>query len=178
MKKVRILAIFLILAMFICVLSGCKSSNNSKNGEATAKADVQPPREYQEPIEKYFKGLNKCDAEIYASAYPEFEDMASSVKDMRLSERKKSLERVYGDNIKYEFKILKEKEIDSRDLKKIEEYVKKRYKKNVKITKGYNVKTEQKIKGDEDFDYATDEITVLNIDGTWYITNMDLDTIE
>ena len=170
MKK-KIVGVLFILVAIMLLLTGCKSTDN-KSKEESAKADVQAQREYQDPIEKYFKGLNKCDADTYLSAYPEFMDKSETIKDRTLTERKRNLERTYGDNVKYEFKILSETEIKDSDLKNIEEYISDRYKEKIELKKGYKVKIEQKIKGDKDFDYATDVIYVYSIDGTWYVMDI------
>lgn len=133
---------------------------------------------YKSPIKKYFKGLNKCDADTYVAAYPDFLKKDDTYKDSTLKDRQKNLEKVYGDNVKYKYKILKKTKIEKKDLEKVQDYVKDKYKEQVKITKGFKVKTKQTIKGKEDYDYATDNMFVYKIDGKWYILDIDPEDID
>jgi RNA polymerase subunit RPABC4/transcription elongation factor Spt4 len=126
---------------------------------------------YKSPIKKYVKGLNKCDAESYMAAYPSFLKMET--KDKTLTERKKNLEKTYGDNVKYSYKVLKKTKISKDDLKKVKEAIQDKYKENVKVSKGFKVKVKQTIKGKKDYDYATDYAFVYKIDGKWYILDID-----
>lgn len=133
---------------------------------------------YKAPIKKYFKGLNKCDADTYVAAYPDFLKKADTYKDSTLKDRKKNLEKTYGDNVKYQYKILKKTKVEKKDLEKVQDYVKDKYKEKVKITKGFKVKMKQTIKGKEDYDYATDNMFVYKIDGKWYILDIDPEEIK
>ena len=133
---------------------------------------------YKAPIKKYFKGLNKCDADSYVAAYPDFLKKSDSIKDSTLKDRKKNLEKTYGDNVKYQYKILKKTKIEKKDLEKVQDYVNDKYKEKVKITKGFKVKTKQTIKGKDDYDYATDDIYVYKIDGKWYVLDIEPDDVK
>lgn len=133
---------------------------------------------YKSPIKKYFKGLNKCDADKYVAAYPDFTKKDESIKDKTLTERKKNLEKTYGDNVKYKYKILKKTKIEKKDLDKVKDSIKDKYKESVKVTKGFKVKVKQTVKGKKDFDYATDEMYVYKIDGKWYILDIDPENLD
>ena len=100
---------------------------------------------YKSPIKKYFKGLNKCDADTYVAAYPDFLKMET--KDKTLTDRKKNLEKTYGDNVKYKYNILKKTKIEKKDLEKVKDAIKDKYKESVKVTKGFKVKVKQTVKG-------------------------------
>lgn len=170
MKK-KTINVLLVLMLLILVLSGC--TKTKENGTKTnPKNETSQAREYEEPIKNYFDGLNKCDAKMYASAYPKFIQMEESIKDKTLKDRKKNLERTYGDNLKYSYEILSDKELKEYELEKIEDHIKDAYKENVTVKKGYEVKVKEKISGDKDFDEATDFTYVYNIDGDWYIINV------
>ena len=131
---------------------------------------------YKSPIKKYFKGLNKCDADTYVAAYPDFLKMET--KDKTLTDRKKNLEKTYGDNVKYKYNILKKTKIEKKDLEKVKDAIKDKYKESVKVTKGFKVKVKQTVKGKKDYDYATDSVFVYKIDGKWYILDIDPENLD
>lgn len=75
----------------------------------------------------------------------------------------------YGKNIKITYKITDKEKIDKDDLKKIEKSYQKKNKK-AKVTDGYKVTLDMKIKGSKDDDKNNGtEINVLKIDGKWYV---------
>ena len=133
---------------------------------------------YKSPIKKYFKGLNKCDADTFVAAYPDFLKKDETYKDKTLTERKKNLEKTYGDNVKYKYSILKKTKIEKKDLEKVKDEIKDKYKESVKVTKGFKVKVKQTIKGKKDYDYATDYMYVYKIDGKWYLLDIDPEDID
>ena len=176
MKK-KVVSVLFVLLIIMLVLTGCKKANENETQKEnkTSEKTTTEVKEYQEAIEKYFKGLNECDAKVYASAYPDFEKKAESVKDKSLYERKKNLEKVYGENVAYSYEILRDKEMKKSELEDVEDYIKEKFRENVKIKKGYKVKIRQKVSGNDDFDDATDYIYVYNIDGKWYIIDVSPD---
>ena len=131
---------------------------------------------YKAPIKKYFKGLNKCDATAYTAAYPDFLKMET--KDKTLTDKKKNLEKTYGDNVKYKYKVLKKTKIEKKDLDKVKDAIKDKYKESVKVSKGFKVKFKQTVKGKKDYDYATDYVYVYKIDGKWYILDIDPENLD
>lgn len=135
---------------------------------------------YKAPIKNYYKGLNKCDASTYMKAFPEFvnDKVNKNLDDDDLKDDKKDDEKVYGDNIKYSYKILKKTKIDKDDLKNVQEYVEKTYDEKVKITKGFKVKIEAKTKGKDDYSYGTMTEYVYKIDGKWYKMNVSPETAK
>ena len=180
MKK-KVVSVLFVLIIIMLVLTGCKKANENetqKENKTNEKTTTAENKEYQEAIEKYFKGLNECNAKAYASAYPDFEKKAESVKDKSLYERKKNLEKVYGENLAYSYEILRDKEMKKSELEDVEDYIEEKFRENVKIKKGYKVKTRQKVSGDDDFDDATDYIYVYNIDGKWYIMGVSPDDVR
>lgn len=133
---------------------------------------------YKSPIKKYFKGLNKCDADTYAAAYPDFLEYSKSIKDSYLTDQKKDDEKTYGDNVKYSYKILKKTKIEKKDLEKVKDAIKDKYKESVKVSKGFKVKVKRTVKGKKDFDYGTSELFVYKIDGKWYMLNIDPENLK
>lgn len=133
---------------------------------------------YKSPIKKYYKGLNKCDADTYAAAFPDFMEVDKSVTDSSLKDQKKDDEKDYGDNVKYSYKILKKTKVDKDDLKNVQEYISKKYDKKVKVSKGFKVKIKNSVKGKEDYDYATSDRYVYKIDGKWYVLNVTPETAK
>lgn len=170
MKK-KTINVLLVLMLLILVLSGC--TKTKENGTKTnPKNETSRAKEYEEPIKNYFDGLNKCDAKMYASAYPKFIQIEKSIKDKTLKDRKKNLERTYGDNLKYSYEILLDKELKEYELENVEDYLYEKYKESTSIKKGYEVKVKERISGDNDFDETTEAIYVYNIDGDWYIIDV------
>ena len=133
---------------------------------------------YKSPIKKYVKGLNKCDADTYAAAYPDFTKTAESTKDKTLTDRKKNYEKTYGDNVKFKVDVLKKTKIEKKDLEKVKDAIKDKYKESVKVTKGFKVKVKQTIKGKKDYDYTTNDVYVYKIDGKWYLLNIDPEDLD
>lgn len=133
---------------------------------------------YKAPLKKYYKGLNKCDADSYAAAFPDFMKIGDSITDSKLKDQKKDEEKEYGDNVKYSYKILKKTKIEKKDLENVQDYIKTRYKESVKVTKGFKVKVKESIKGKDDYDYATSTKYVYKIDGKWYLLTVSPETAQ
>lgn len=77
------------------------------------------------------------------------------------------LEDEYGDDIKVSYKIKDKEKIDKDDLEDLEDSIKDTYDEKVKVSKGYELKIEMKIKGDDDKEKDTTKIKVYKIDGNW-----------
>ena len=77
------------------------------------------------------------------------------------------LEDEYGDDIKVSYKIKDKEKIDKDDLEDLEDDIKDTYDEKVKVSKGYELKIEMKIKGDDDKEKDTTKIKVYKIDGDW-----------
>lgn len=149
-------AVVVILAIIISIVSG----------------------RYKSPIKKYYKGLNKCDSDTYAAAFPDFLKIDESVTDSSLKDEKKDDEKDYGDNVKYSYKILKKTKVEKKDLEYVQDYIKERYDEKVKVTKGFKVKIKDSVKGKEDFDYYTSDRYVYKIDGKWYVLSVSPETAK
>ena len=131
---------------------------------------------WKKPIKNYVEGMNKCDSDKYLAAYPDFLEMKTSDSDLK--DMKKNSEKEYGDNVKYSYKILKKEKITKDELKDVEEYIKNKYDKSVKVKKGFKVKVEYKMKGKDDFDYQTTNVYVYKIDGKWKMLNVSPETAK
>ena len=65
-------------------------------------------------------------------------------------------------------------QLDRDDLDDAEDLIDDSYDKEVKVSKGYKLKIEMKIKGKKDSEKTKFEVNVYKIDGQWYILNMPM----
>ncbi len=133
---------------------------------------------YKSPIKKYYKGLNKCDSDLYAAAFPDFMKVSDNYTDSKLKDAKKEDEKDYGDKVKYSYKILKKEKVEKKELEYVQDYIKQKYDEKVKVTKGFKVKIKDSIKGKDDYDYRTSDRYVYKIDGKWYILGISPDSAK
>ncbi len=124
---------------------------------------------YKKPLDYMYKGLQKCDAEIYLKAYPEFMDLDKTINDDFLDKKLNFNEDLYGEKIKYSYKIADKSKVKKDDLKDVQEYIEKRYKEDVKISSGYKLKVKETIKGKKNDHTSTNTAYVYKIDGKWYM---------
>lgn len=120
---------------------------------------------YKKPVKNFFKGMEKADAEMYMSAFPEFMDYDYDKDDME--DMLDMLEDEYGKNIKISYKIEEKEKIDKEDLEYVQEYIEEVYEEEVKVTKGYKLEVEATIKGKEDDDTDDQDMYIYKIDGDW-----------
>lgn len=98
------------------------------------------------------------------------EQVEELLEEDYLEEMKEELEDDYGKNFRVSYKVTDEDELDKDDLNDIRDSLKEKYdipKKSV--TKGYELEVEFSIKGSEDEDSDEMDLTVIKIDGKWYI---------
>ncbi len=81
------------------------------------------------------------------------------------------LEDELGDNIKVSYEIKKEKELKDKVLEGIAEGLDDQYDIDAKVTKGYDLKIKMTIEGSDDDESSTLELSVVKINGKWYLIN-------
>ncbi|MFT3950515.1 MAG: zinc ribbon domain-containing protein [Oscillospiraceae bacterium] len=140
---------------------------------------------YKKPIDNLFKGMEKGDEDKFFSAFPkEAEDQFKSYSSILgssssfLDSITDELEDKYGDDIKISYKVKDKDKMDKDDLDDLEDDYKDKYDEKVKITKGYELTLDVTIKGDDDKDTDDMDITVLKIDGDWYVDFSSFDVMD
>ncbi|MBQ7898055.1 MAG: hypothetical protein IJ323_06490 [Clostridia bacterium] len=137
------------------------------------------------PINNFFdftiKGnINKL-KDLAPSAFWENLELKNDVKitDIKSSLEKEFedqlqiLEKEYGKNLKVEFVILDKEELDEYDLDDLKDALKESYGISEKsVSKAFEVEVEATIKGDRDEDTDEQDMTIVKIDGKWYISTI------
>ena len=132
---------------------------------------------YKQPVDNMIKAIETGKGKYLYKTMPDF------LIEYRYDDEKKSeiiddlddsleyvvemLEDEYGDDIKVSYKIKDKEKIDKDDLEDLEDDIKDTYDEKVKVSKGYELKIEMKIKGDDDKEKDTTKIKVYKIDGNW-----------
>lgn len=76
----------------------------------------------------------------------------------------------YGDNVNYTYKVVKKKKYTAKMLRTVAEGLKNEYnidKDSVKAA--YRIKVEYDISGKEAFTWGEESLTIVKIDGSWYV---------
>lgn len=133
---------------------------------------------WKKPIDNYFKGMEKANLKTYQKAYPDFYNDKMDLDEDDMDDMKDSLEDKYGEKIKISYKITKSEKIKKDDLKKVQEYIKKVYDEDVKVSAGKEVKVKATIKGKKDDDTDTSKMYVYKIDGKWKLFNTSPETAK
>lgn len=157
----KVIVLLILLVMGMTLLTGCGKNEQS----SVSKGEEVETENYEEPIKNYFKGMEKADAEIYLSAFPEFMDYEYDDDDME--DLLYALEDEYGEDIKITYKIKENEEYEKEDLEYVQEYIYERYDEEVKVTSGYNLKVTATVEGDDDEDTDSSNMYVYKIDGEW-----------
>lgn len=162
MKK-RIFSLVLAVVLMMGVMftfAGC-----GDKGEDKKKSD-----NYMTPIGKYFEAIEKGSAKKMLEIFPECmkEEMEKTITESNMERALSSFESLYGENIKVSYKEIEKDEIDEDDLKDVEDDLKDEYDDDdIEVKKGYKVKVEATIKGDDDEKTATNTLKVYQINGKW-----------
>lgn len=132
---------------------------------------------YMDPIDDLCKGMETGKGKYLYKCSPkflieeEYEDMKKSEIIEELDEfaedMLKSLEKTFGDDIKVKCKVKKKEKIDSDDIDELEDDLKDKYDKRIKISKGYELKVKFTIKGDDRDSSNTQTLKVYKVDGNW-----------
>ncbi len=113
---------------------------------------------------------------FWAEVKDEFDVTSGDVKDHLKDSYKvlaEALEEEYGKNIKIKWEVTSEEKLDKDDLGDIKDELKDKYGINKKeITEACELELHTETKGSEDEDENDAELTVVKIDGKWYIYNL------
>ena len=106
----------------------------------------------------------------------DFEEYYEELKE-DLMDYEEELEDRFGKNIKFSYKITREKELTKKKLGYIADYIEDTYDMDGdSLTAGYELDLEYVITGSEDdYEQEVEDAYVLQIDGQWYVANVDLD---
>lgn len=158
------IAVALVLVIvLICVFAGGGSS-------------------YSKALDNYFAVMGKGETKkIEALAPPEYWEYLEDEEDQDMDdvidsfedywdEYSDYMEDEYGKNIKISYEILDEKELSEKKLEGIGEALEDTYDIDAKdVTAGYDLELEVTIKGSEDDDSEETEMSVVKINGDWYV---------
>ncbi len=137
---------------------------------------------YKKAIDNYFDVFFKGNAnkikkmapeeywEYYEDRYDmDMEDIKDEYED-EFEEREENFEDRYGKNWKVSYKIEDKKELSDKKLKKIADAIEDKYDIDAdSVKKAYEVEIKATIKGSEDQDKDSIDMTVVKIDNSWYI---------
>ena len=135
-------------------------------------------------VEKYVKAtIIDMDADAFldcihpdilkVAAEDEFDGDVDALKEQLqdMLDRLKEMMENFGDSVKISYEILESEDIEDEDLDEIKDYFKDEY--GVKVTAAANVTFEQRTKGEvmgQEVDQTQENsVTVVKIDGKWYI---------
>ena len=139
---------------------------------------------YKKPIDNLFNAMEDGDGKSLMKIYPdvllECDDFEDKIKDMDYDDAEEYFDEIadqlndvaeedYGKDIKISYKVTDKDELSSKKLKDIKDSLKEQGAKNVKVTAGYEVDMEVKIKGDDDEDEDDMTIVVAKVNGQWCI---------
>lgn len=127
---------------------------------------------YKKAISTMVDGMEKADWDKYSSVLlkEERKTMESwtdgdDIMDMMME----SFEDDYGKNIKISYKIKDKEKLDKDDIEDLEDEYDDTYGKKIDIEKAYTLEVEMTIKGKDDKDTDTDDMTVVEVDSDWYV---------
>ena len=132
---------------------------------------------YKGPIKNYYKAVNKESGKTYMKTKPEFiceaEDKDEDDYDDLMEEELESIGDIVGKNPKIEYEILEKTEIPEKRLENLTDSYNEIYEDELddecEITDGYEVLLKVTCKGSREKKESYDVVTVLKIDGDWYI---------
>lgn len=137
---------------------------------------------YKSALDNFFEGIEDGDVSALMDAMPECEieylenslkeyDIYDSVKDYfeaTFSVLLKGMESEFGDDISISYDIINKEELSDKQLKSIQNDLRSSFNaKDTEVTKGYNVKMNVKIKGDNKTEKETISLKVAKVDGDW-----------
>lgn len=135
---------------------------------------------YKKPLDNYFKGVEKGQGKYIQKAFSKdllklmeegfddedvdmddyFDDIADTFNDL--------LEEDYGKIKSISYKITDKKKLSDKKLKAIKDDLKDTYDTSkIKVTKGYKLEIDVKVKGKDDKDTEDIELTVAKVNGDW-----------
>lgn len=139
---------------------------------------------YKGAISDYFNAIENADGKKLMNTYPKFAikameddlDDDEDIKDYfndRADGLQDSLKEEYGKIKSISYKITDKDELSDKRLKLLKTAIKSQFDtKKVKVTKGYEVELDVKIKGKDSKDTVTYEGVVVKANGDWFVMYM------
>lgn len=134
---------------------------------------------YEKPVEYFITGISNGSYKTMKKAMPKFvieelednsyfdmEDMIEEAHDEMIDE--------YGKSVKLTYKVKRKKSIDKDDLEDIEDMIDDYYDKEIKVSKGYELRVEMILKAKGESEKEKIDINVYKINGKWYLLEMPL----
>lgn len=118
------------------------------------------------------KAIPECEMEYLEKSLKEYEgyDSVKEYLDDYFNEVMKAITKHYGENISVSYEVINETELSDKKLREVQDDLKASYNaKDIDIAKGYDLKLDITIKGDEGSDTQNDNLKVVKIDGDWHI---------
>ena len=179
-KITKVLAILVIMIFNVYVLAGCSFDGFNKNGSkddnsASSEKNLdEESAEYAKPIKYLVEGLEETNAEKFLKAFPAFisESMDEYITDDYLKIAVDATKEKYGENIKMSFKITDKDKISDENLREMEDEVKESFGNDIVMSKGYKVSVDIVTKGDSSENTEKDTFDVFEIDGNWYVLDL------
>ena len=125
---------------------------------------------YKKPIKNYFKGSQTYNAKTIVKAFPTFmkDDKLDKYDEDYMEDFKEDLEKEYGKRVKYDYKIIGKIKLEKEDLEKAQKSLEKKYDDvKIKVTDGYQLCLQIKIKGSEDHEEYFYPYSVYKVNGKW-----------
>jgi len=125
------------------------------------------------PVNMIVKAMNNADAELYLKAFPEkIADSYGTVDSVEtlLETMKENMDSQYGDNTKISIDIGKKTKITGDDLDELKEICEES---DVTITAAYDIELTMTYKGADDKETEDGSVTVVKVDGKWYIYSLE-----
>lgn len=131
---------------------------------------------YKSAINNYFDATFSGDFDAYRASYPDkiwkkMSDDATDKKEFRsdFKDFKEELEEEFGKDVSFDYKITEVEEYDEDDLDDVRTALKLYGIPKKTVTEAYEVEIELTIEGDDDEDTDDTSLTVVKIDGDWYV---------
>lgn len=161
---VAVVAVVLVVVLVVSLFGGgYKTAINTYeaylNGNSK-KVEKMAPEAYWEYYEDILEDQDKDMDDVIDSFEDSYKDRIDDYEDD------------YGDKVKISIKYLKKEALKDNKVNKIGKALDEKYDidKN-EVKKAYTVKVEYKVKGKEDYDYSTMDLTVVKIGSKWYVIN-------
>lgn len=161
---IAVVAILVIILIFTLIFGGKYKKPISNMLDGIEKTDAAT----------YMKSVPKCQLdyieETYIDDYEQYDSLEEYYEEM-LDSSLEYLEEEYGNDVKLSYNVEKKTKLSDSKLKDIRDELEDNYDADVKVTKGYKVKVEMTIKGDDDDDEDTTTLTVAKVDGDWVLVD-------
>ncbi len=175
-KAMPIVVAIVILALIGGIVFGCIKLFGGDSDKASKK--VSDETAYQDAVNQMFDGMEKGDWDMFVGSMPkEFADylnkgieaMGASNGDEYLKTMTDMFKAQYGDDFKIDATFGDKKELSKEEIDDFVNEVKSTYDVTLNIEKAYEVEIDATIKGSDSENTDTEKVTVIKIDGKWYV---------